>query len=78
MKKNIIRTNLTENIVFYNSAEVMDILQITRPTFARYLKSGKLSGVKVGGSWRFTEEDIRNFVDGLKKGSETLSQTKEE
>lgn len=77
MKKNIVRKDLINDIVFYNSAEVMEILQITRPTFARYLKSGKLSGVKVGGSWRFTQEDIKNFTSSLKNNAPVAEVSKE-
>ena len=65
MKKNTIRKDLTDSIVFYNSAEVMEILQISRGTFNNYLKAGTLKGTKIGGSWRFAKEDILNLVQGL-------------
>lgn len=65
MKKNIVRKDLTNGLVFYNSAEIMEILQISRATMHNYLKSGKLKGVKIGGAWRFSKEDIEEFVNGL-------------
>ena len=71
MKKNIVRKDLVNDIVFYNSAEVMEILQISRATLFNYLKSGKIKGTKIGGSWRFTKDDIYNFTNGLKSGSAT-------
>ena len=77
MKKNVIRKDLVNDIVFYNSAEVIEILQISRATFQNYLKSGKLHGTKIGGSWRFTKDDIYNFTNSLKSGSD-VNQEKEE
>jgi excisionase family DNA binding protein len=37
-------------------------LQVDRMTIYRMLSSGRLNGVKVGGQWRFREEDIRHVV----------------
>ena len=65
MKKNIVRRDLTDNIILYNSAEAMEILQISRATLHNYLKGGKLNGTKIGGSWRFSKEDIEKFVSGM-------------
>ncbi|MBN1347536.1 MAG: Flp pilus assembly complex ATPase component TadA [Phycisphaerae bacterium] len=40
------------------------LLKTTRPTFYRWLRSGKLKGTKVGRQWRFRREDIDRFVTG--------------
>ncbi|WP_179218472.1 helix-turn-helix domain-containing protein [Saccharibacillus sp. O23] len=48
-------------------------LQVTTRTIRNYLKSGELSGTKVGGQWRFTQDDIRHltgFADPLTVFSE--------
>jgi len=37
-------------------------LQVTTRTIRNYLKSGELSGTKVGGQWRFTMNDIRQLT----------------
>lgn len=37
-------------------------LQVTTRTIRNYLKSGELSGTKVGGQWRFTQDDIRHLT----------------
>lgn len=37
-------------------------LQVTTRTIRNYLKSGELSGTKVGGQWRFTVNDIRKLT----------------
>ena len=38
---------------------------ISKPTVYRWLKSGKLAGIKVGGQWRFDPSKVRKaFLDG--------------
>lgn len=44
--------------------EAIDMLKTTRPTFYRWLRSGKLKGMKVGRQWRFLSEDIERFLKG--------------
>lgn len=39
-------------------------LATTRPTFYRWLRSGAITGVKVGRQWRFRAEDIDRFLAG--------------
>jgi general secretion pathway protein E len=45
--------------------EAIRILKTTRPTFYRWLRSGRLKGMKLGRQWRFYREDIDRFVKGL-------------
>ncbi len=53
-----------------NGRELLDmdqaiaILKTTRPTFYRWLRSGRVKGMKVGRQWRFYREDIERFVKG--------------
>lgn len=44
--------------------DAIDILKTTRPTFYRWLRSGKIKGMKVGRQWRFYREDIEKFLKG--------------
>jgi len=39
-------------------------LKTTRPTFYRWVRSGKIKGMKVGRQWRFTRQDIERFLTG--------------
>ncbi len=52
------------NLKYYTVEEVMEILKVTRATIYNYIKSGKLEGNKVSRKWLFTEEQIKNFVEG--------------
>ena len=45
--------------------EAIELLKTTRPTFYRWLRSGRLKGMKLGRQWRFYREDIDRFLKGL-------------
>ena len=45
-------------------ARAIELLKTTRPTFYRWLRSGKIKGMKVGRQWRFYREDIERFLKG--------------
>ena len=47
-----------------NMAHAIELLKTTRPTFYRWLRSGKIKGMKVGRQWRFYREDIERFLKG--------------
>lgn len=47
-------------------------LATTRPTFYRWLRSGRLKGLKVGRQWRFRVADIEAFLHGAAP-AETLT-----
>jgi len=40
------------------------MLRTTRPTFYRWLRTGKIKGMKVGRQWRFYQADIERFLKG--------------
>lgn len=44
--------------------EVIAMLKTTRPTFYRWVRSGKLRGAKIGRQWRFAREDVDRFLNG--------------
>ena len=48
--------------------EAIDRLKTTRATFYRWLKDGKIQGVKVGRQWRFAREQIDRFLSGEEPG----------
>lgn len=59
-------------------AQAIEKLKTTRPTFYRWLRAGKIKGMKVGRQWRFRPEDIQRFLHGqepridLPIGADTL------
>lgn len=42
--------------------EVAEYLKLAEKTAYRLAAEGKLPGFKVGGSWRFKREDIKNWI----------------
>ncbi|HUT58520.1 MAG TPA: ATPase, T2SS/T4P/T4SS family [Phycisphaerae bacterium] len=44
--------------------EAIAMLKTTRPTFYRWLRTGKVKGYKVGRQWRFQRDDIERFLKG--------------
>lgn len=48
--------------VVLTPAEAMDILGVGKNTMYRLLNSGKLKGVRVGRSWRITDEALHTFL----------------
>ena len=44
--------------------QAIELLKTTRPTFYRWLRAGKLKGMKVGRQWRFYRADVERFLNG--------------
>ena len=47
----------------YTTDEVMKILHVTKRTLYNYIKGGQIKAVKIGRSWRFTEEAVKEFLE---------------
>lgn len=50
------------NETFYTVADVANYLKLSELTIRKYLKEGKLHGVKIGRTWRISDQDIKNFI----------------
>ncbi len=42
--------------------EVAEKLKVSEQTVLRWLRNGKLKGVKAGRLWRIREEDLQEFI----------------
>jgi len=47
----------------YTVEEIASKLQLNEITIRRYLRSGKLVGVKLGKVWRITEDQLNDFLN---------------
>lgn len=47
---------------YYSVNELAEILGVTTRSVRNYLREGKLQGVKVGGKWKFSEENLSEFL----------------
>lgn len=55
-------TGQTDELIDMEKAAEM--LKTTRSTFYRWLREGRIKGMKVGRQWRFYREDIERFLEG--------------
>ena len=51
------------DIKVFTLDEVADILKVTKRTLYNYVKAGKLPAVKMGKSWRVSEENLKAFIE---------------
>ena len=47
-----------------NMEQAIALLKTSQPTFYRWLREGRIRGMKVGRQWRFYKEDIEDFMRG--------------
>jgi excisionase family DNA binding protein len=50
----------------YTPEEIAARLNLKLRTVWKWLKAGKLKGVKMGREWRIPDSDLQAFIDGLK------------
>ena len=55
--------------------EVAQYLKLAEKTAYRLASEGKLPGFKVGGSWRFKEDDIDTWIEQQKTGASDVERS---
>jgi len=50
--------------------QAAELMAVSVRTVKKWLREGKLKGLKVGGMWRITEPDVRRFIYGAESDSE--------
>lgn len=58
------RTSDLEELKVYSLTEIEPILGVTHRTLLTYIKDGRLKGVKIGGKWKVSGENLRKFING--------------
>jgi len=51
-------------LTLYSLTELESILGVTHRTLQNYIKLGRLKGVKIGGKWKVTEDNLKKFIAG--------------
>lgn len=51
------------NEKFFTTEQVANILQVHPFTILKFIKQGKLKGIKLGRVYRIKESDIKNFLE---------------
>lgn len=55
---------------FFTTEQVANILQVHPFTILKFIKEGKLKGVKLGRVYRIMESDVKAFLDSRTTGSQ--------
>jgi excisionase family DNA binding protein len=58
------RVKELEELKVYTLTEIEPILGVTHRTLLTYIKDGRLKGVKIGGKWKVSGENLRKFING--------------
>ena len=53
-----------DELTLYTLTELESVLGVTHRTLQSYMKDGRLKGVKIGGKWKVTEENLKKFING--------------
>ncbi len=48
---------------FYTTKEVAEMLKVTKKTINQYVREGKIKAIDMGNQYRFTKEQIEDFVE---------------
>lgn len=64
MEEKTNRASELEELKVYSLAEIAPILGVTHRTLLTYIKDGRLKGVKIGGKWKVSGENLRKFING--------------
>jgi excisionase family DNA binding protein len=62
----------------YTVEDIAKMTRLTSRTIRNYIKEGTLKGKKIGGVWRFTEEDIKNLFDNNSFADELKNENKQQ
>ena len=46
------------------TGEAIDYLKISKPTFLKYIRLGKIKAIKAGKGWRILQSELNRFLKG--------------
>jgi len=64
IKENIAMAIRIKNQKFYRTEELADMIPLAEPSIRKYLRSGKIQGVKIGLFWYISESNLNRFLQG--------------
>jgi len=56
--------SLTENDLVLTTEEAIEYLKISKPTFLKYIRLGRIRAIKAGKGWRVLESELMRFLKG--------------
>lgn len=58
------RTAELEALKVYSLTELEPILGVSHRTLLNYIKDKRLKGVKIGGKWKVSGDNLKKFING--------------
>jgi excisionase family DNA binding protein len=56
--------SLMERDVVLTTDEAIDYLRISKPTFLKYIRLGRIKAIKAGKGWRILQSELNRFLRG--------------
>ena len=56
--------SLTEKDLVLTTEEAIEYLKISKPTFLKYIRLGRIRAIKAGKGWRVLESELIRFLKG--------------
>jgi excisionase family DNA binding protein len=56
--------SLMERDVVLTTDEAIEYLKISKPTFLKYIRLGRIKAIKAGKGWRILQSELNRFLKG--------------
>jgi excisionase family DNA binding protein len=56
--------SLMERDVVLTTDEAIEYLKISKPTFLKYIRLGRIKAIKAGKGWRILQSELNRFLRG--------------
>ena len=56
--------SLMERDEVLTTDEAMEYLKISKPTFLKYIRLGRIKAIKAGKGWRILQSELNRFLKG--------------
>jgi excisionase family DNA binding protein len=59
-----VNSDLLDNGAIFSTQEACGYLRVSRPTFLKYIKSGKIRAQRIGRGWKVVKSELDRFIRG--------------
>lgn len=60
--------SVTEKDLVFTTDEAIEYLKISKPTFLKYIRLGRIKAIKAGKGWRILQSELYSFLKGDQAG----------
>jgi excisionase family DNA binding protein len=62
MGKGVKKISLMDNDVVLTTREAIQYLKISKPTYLKYIRLGRINAVRAGNGWRVHQSELHRFL----------------